>query len=574
MLPFEALDAKRLRRAIAFAVAAAVSAAAAPGRHPAYTFTSLMKPGLQPIVGDIDWMPDGKLALLTMVMKSHDHVSGPSDLLLLDGVLKGGPEAVTIRKYASGFYTPQGIRVVDGQVYVLDNRDGLLRLVDADGDGAAEGRTVIWSEGIQSADRKWSGGLAYKDGQFYVPISVRVITGGRSEAQQAPWRGVVAKIPREGGKAENFIGGLRNSNGIGWGPGGELFVTDNQGDWLPASKVVEARAGEFHGHAGTAFADKPMVQPVLWLPQGEVANSPSNTIILRNGPYKGQMLIGEVTQQRILRASLEKVRNRLQGCAFPFAWDMPAGVNRLLEAPDGSGVLIVAGVGGDGGWTFKEPWYDLERMTPTAVVPFEMFAVRSLGASTLEVEFTQPIAAADAVPSRFLVRQWRYQPTAAYGGPKLDNVALTVRSVSLSADGRKATLDLAGLAAGRVVHLKLEGLLSKAGEQPYAVDAFCTLNAFGPADAPVITGNLPARADAPWTYRFQGTEAWARPPLDGPFTLRLLAPDGRELGRSAARRDAEGWLAPVPPGGGEGAGVLLLEARNAREAARAKWIRP
>src|SRR5690606_33474023 len=103
-----------------------------------------------------------------------------------------------------------------------------------------------------------------------------------------------------------------------------------------------------------------------------------------------QALIGEVTNQRILRANLEKVGGRLQGAVFHFASNMPAGVQRLLLAPDTSGSIIVAGIGGDGGWTFKTPWYDLERLDPTPTVPFEMLAVRSLGQASMEVEFTKP----------------------------------------------------------------------------------------------------------------------------------------------------------------------------------------
>src|SRR5690606_134816 len=159
-----------LHSRIALIAAAAVSMALSQtGRHPSYTYTTLMKPGFQPIVGDIKFMPDGKLLVMTMIMKSHDHVSGPSNLLLLDGVLKGTANDVTVKTYASGFYTPLGLEVVDGQVYALDNKEGVIKLTDADKDGVAESRSVVWSEGIKNSDRKWSGGIAHKDGFFYVP---------------------------------------------------------------------------------------------------------------------------------------------------------------------------------------------------------------------------------------------------------------------------------------------------------------------------------------------------------------------------------------------------------------------
>lgn len=549
--------------------------------HPAYSATSLMKTDFKPIVGDIDWLPDGRLLVMTMVMKSHDHVSGPSDLYILDGVLKGGADAVTVKKYASGFYTPQGVKVVDGQVYVLDNKEGIIRLTDADKDDVAEARAVVWSEGIKSVDRKWSGGLAFKDGFFYIPISTRIVPGGRSDATQGKWNGTVAKVARDGGTSEVYAGGIRNANGISWGPGGELLVSDNQGDWTPASRLNEIRQGEFYGHKTTAFDTKAMTHPVFWTPHGEVANSPSNVIFLSQGPYKGQMLMGEVTNQAIVRANVERVDGRLQGCVFPFATNMPAGVQRLLEAKDGSGSIIVAGVGGDGGWTFKEPWYDLERLTPTTTVPFEMLAVRSLGSASLEVEFTKPIAAAEAVPARFSVSSFWYEPTAAYGGAKKEPKTLSITGASLSPDGKRVTLAVSGLQTKRVLQIKLVNLRSAAGDTPYATDGWYTLNAFGPGEqlSTGVGGGAAAMAgESPvsWGIRTFGNEAQVRPPMAGPFTLRLLSVDGRILGTYSSRLDGGIWECRLPlTGAGTGSkNLLFLEARGAQGSSRTRWIAP
>ena len=43
-------------------------------------------------------------------------------------------------------------------------------------------------------------------------------------------------------------GGLRTPDGIGWGPEGGIFVTDNQGDWLPSSKLVHIKQDRFFNH--------------------------------------------------------------------------------------------------------------------------------------------------------------------------------------------------------------------------------------------------------------------------------------------------------------------------------------
>lgn len=487
-------------------------AGAAPGRHPAYAFTSLIKPDFQPIVGAMDWMPDGKLALVTLVMKDHDPFSGPSDVFLLDGALKGPAASITVRKYASGFYTPLGLKVVDGVVYVLDNKQGLLKLVDADKDGVAEGKVAIWEKGIKEPDRKWAGGLEYADGFFYAAVGTWLPPsgGGASGSPQPAWRGTLLKIARDGSRGEPILGGLRNPNGIAMAPGGGFIITDNQGSWLPASKVIHALPGEFHGHAETPFADRPVTPPLAWLPHGELARSPSTPLLLPQGPYAGQMLVGEVTNQAIFRLSLEKAGGRLQGCAFPFAWEMPAGVNRMLAAPDGT--ILVGGAGGNGGWTFKEPWYDLERMVPTGQTAFEMFAVRSLGPRTMEIEFTRPLDAAMAAPAHFQARQWRYAPTSAYGGPKVEDAPVPVAAARLSPDGTRVVLELTGLKTGHVLFLRLKDVKSKSGETPWATDAYYTLNAFGPAEGAVGLAGKPPRAL----------------PHRGSHPIRAVSADGRE----------------------------------------------
>ena len=84
-----------------------------------------------------------------------------------------------------------------------------------------------------------------------------------------------------------------------------------------------------------------------------------------------------------------------------------------------------------------------------------MLAMRALP-NGFEIEYTQPLSAATAtaLATKYRVKQWRYVPTAAYGGPKVDEQTLTVSSATLSADGKKVTLVINGLQAGRVVHIR------------------------------------------------------------------------------------------------------------------------
>ncbi len=51
---------------------------------------------------------------------------------------------------------------------------------------------------------------------------------------------------------------------------------------------------------------------MLWLPQNEIANSPSTPLMLNSGPYAGQLLFGDVTYGGVQRAYLEKVGGQYQ----------------------------------------------------------------------------------------------------------------------------------------------------------------------------------------------------------------------------------------------------------------------
>ena len=160
---------------------------------------------------------------------------------------------------------------------------------------------------------------------------------------------------------------MRTPNGIGIGVDGELFVADNQGDWLPSSKILHISDGAFLGsrsvdYEGTAgLTQKP---PLVWLPQNEIGNSPSTPTILNVGRYENQMIHGEVTHGGIKRVFVEQVDGVYQGALFRFTQGIEAGVNRLAWGPDDR--LYVGGIGNPGNWGHTGGnWFGLQRMTYT-----------------------------------------------------------------------------------------------------------------------------------------------------------------------------------------------------------------
>ncbi|WP_189856573.1 family 16 glycoside hydrolase [Streptomyces poonensis] len=456
--------------------------------RPDLTLTDLRPDGFEPQVSGMDWLPDGRLAISTW--GGSDNVAG--EVYLLDNVTGAtSREKVTVKKVADGLREPMGIKYVDGSLYVSQKHE-LTRLVDRDGDDVTdEYRTVAtWPYGGNF--HEFAFGLLHRDGHFYVNLSVAIDLGGATTVPQpAPGRGTTYKVNAKTGRITPIAGGLRTPNGLGWGPDGGLFATDNQGGWLPASKLVHIKQDRFFNHytepAGS-FEDSPVTEPVLWLPQNEIGNSPSTPLLLRKGQFAGQMLIGDVTYGGLQRAYLEKVKGQYQGAVFRYTQGLEAGVNRITLGPDGA--IYAGGLGADGNWGQEGKLrFGLQKLTPNGGNTFDIRTMRAVPGG-FDLTYTQPVSAetASQLAERYQAEQWRYTPTADYGGPKIAEEELAVRSATLSKDGRTVRLRLDGLKPDRVVHVRSpRPFTSASGETLWNTEAWYTLNAMPGKQPPAAT---------------------------------------------------------------------------------------
>jgi hypothetical protein len=448
------------------------------GVHPGYTLTNLRPNGFEPQVSAMDWLPDGRLAIATW--GGSDNELG--EVHLLSGVTGNtDPSRVTTQRIASGLKEPMGIKYVDGKLYVSE-KDGLTELNDTNGDWVTDNYRTVATWPFGGNFHEFAFGLLYKDGFFYLNLSVSINLGGATtDPQPAPNRGTTIKVNKATGAVSYVAGGLRTPHGIGWGPDGDIFVTDNQGGWLPSSKLLHIKQDRFFNHymnPDGPFDNRPVTQPVLWLPQNEIANSPVNPVQLTAGPFTGQMVFGDVTYGGLQRAYLEKVNGEYQGAVFRMTQGLEAGVSRISLGPDGA--IYTGGIGAGGNW--GQPGklsHGLQKLTPNGTNAFDILAMRAIDGG-FELEYTQPLSTATVqdLVAKYQVQQWRYVPTADYGGPKVDQQTLTVTSATPSADRRKVTLKLSGLQAGRVVHVRSpRPFAAESGATLWSTEAWYTLNA-------------------------------------------------------------------------------------------------
>src|SRR5204862_306953 len=122
-------------------------------------------------------------------------------------------EQLKWRRFATGLFQPLGLKIVDDKVYVL-GRDQITRLHDLNNDGEAD-----FYENFNNDVKVTTNGHAYTtcletdpEGNFYYTKC-----GDGTEHG-----GTMLKVSKDGSKLEVFATGLRNVNGAGAGPRGEI----------------------------------------------------------------------------------------------------------------------------------------------------------------------------------------------------------------------------------------------------------------------------------------------------------------------------------------------------------------
>src|SRR5690606_27747780 len=284
--------------------------------------------------------------------------------------------------------------------------------------------------------------------------------------------------------------------------GDDIFATDNEGSWMPSSKLIHVRQGKFYGHRtnppqqfqeSNNNAETP---PVVWSNFNDATEATGrswgNPIMLQKGRYRGHFLIPDLVNgepNKVVRVFVERVGGELQGVLFPFVKSYNnAGVHRIKEGDDGE--LYLGLLGTNCCWGQRANMIKgFHVLRPNNNVPFEIMAIRSLGQSGFQLEFSKPVGAAGNQAARYTATSWRQVASEAYGGGNRSGFStLTVSSATVSADGLKVTLQISGLPSaeqlqsqpGRVVKISVNGLSAQDGNALWTQFGAYTLNRYGP----------------------------------------------------------------------------------------------
>jgi hypothetical protein len=522
-------------------------------KHPGWDIINLRPTDFEPMVTGMDFLSNGDMVICHWG-GLHDNLDKPQ----LTGavyILKntsGNTPTPTVITLIDKLEDPVGLTVVNDKIYVSGG-NSLLELVDDNHDGKLDSppRKVFTLPGVHDR-HEFLFGVLYRNNKFYVNASSAKTVG---DVQTNPNRGTTLEIDPATGKFTVFAMGLREPNGIGMGPEGEIFSPDVQGNWLPANKLNNIRKGRFYGFHHTpaeTWDTMEEARPVVYLPQGDVARALGNPLYVEKGQYAGQFLIGDVVAGGIRRIFIEKISGEYQGVVFNFGLGLEAGVERLAWGPDG--MLYVGNCGQGAGWSYRKD-FGLQKLKLNGQTIFEMLAVRSRP-SGMEIEFTEPVGAAASLVASYNVRTWWYNPTAEYGGPPMDTKTLVVKSVSVSPDGKKIFLEIPSLEAKRVVDLKMS-FTSAANRPLWTTEAWYTLNSFGtgkPFDPPpqVFTKkNLAHNWPAPFTINNDLNAISIQVNSVGPYSIKAFDLQGQLLaslsgsGESHNSISTKGWQSRI-----------------------------
>jgi cbb3-type cytochrome oxidase cytochrome c subunit len=426
------------------------------------------------------WRPNGDLVIASL--------KGQVLAVTADSMKSSQPQSELL---ADGLAAPYGIQAGADYVDVVA-KYGLLRLSRNEMSGANECRTIAAGWGYTSDYHDWAVGLPRDvDGNYY--IALPCFQDNRAEAAK-PLRGSVLKlIPREATpdlpqlfSTEVLTQGHRFPMGLALNKKGELFVTDNQGNYNPFNELNHVQKGKHFGFVNKG-QEKPkeLTPPTIDIPHPWTRSvngicfleTPRGLPAKKFGPLEGHLVGCEYDTRRLVRMSLQKVDGEYQGCAYPLTVAAP-----VEEAPLGpiccevspTGELFVGSLR-DSGWGAANNIGEVIRIQVDPNKFGQGLAEMRAVAGGFELHFFAPVekSLADKIEN-YSLSSYRRESTPAYGGNDIDRRTEKIAAVALDASRRVVKLAVDDLRPGHVYELRLKSLASE-GELFFPAEAHYTL---------------------------------------------------------------------------------------------------
>jgi hypothetical protein len=415
----------------------------------------------------LTWRPDGTLVVSSL--KGRVWLVSDTD---------GDGWEDDAKPFSDELAAPYGVAALEEYVDVIA-KNALLRLIDDDRDGRVD-RTMTLASGWGHTDdyHDWSMGLPRDpEGNYFVSIACQ--QDKRSAA--AAWlRGTVIRlVPRQptlhdphAYSIEPISGGHRFPMGIARSRNGDLFVTDNQGNYNPFNELNHVQQGARYGFINElekpiASELPPLTRPAINIPH-PWTRSVNGICFLddpagrqRFGPFEGHLIGCEYDTRRLVRMSLQKIGDTYHGAVYPFS--SFEGAERLTGpvvcavSPRGD---IYVGEMRDSGWGAGNNRGGIVRLRPDLEsLPAGIAEVRTV-AGGFEIDFTRPVSQSRAAKSsNYQISSFTRISTPAYGGDDVGRRIEKIESVEISPDGLRSRIRLSELRPGHVYEFHLRSLV-------------------------------------------------------------------------------------------------------------------
>jgi len=397
-------------------------------------------------------------------------------------------EAPQFSLWAHGLQEPLGLWQQGEWIYSA-TRGELLRMRDSNGDGRADDFETINDDWDISGNYHEYNFGPRPDAEGNLWVTTNRAFGAETFGHK-DWRGWALRL-KPGEPMEPMAAGLRSPAGLELSPWGELFYTDNQGEWCGANKLSLVKEGAYYGHPfGIESAHLPASHvtypgpnpdgilmpeahtklpnfqlPAVWFPYDKMGRSASgmawDTSNGAFGPFAGQLFVGDQYQASVMRVSLQEVAGEWQGACYPFRKGLDAGVIRVRQANDGG---LWVGMS-DRGWpSLGTQGYGLQKLSWSGKLPFEIQQMRATPSGfTLQFTTAVDLVAMAASPPQLRLSSYTYELHSAYGSDEMETQELVIPEFHFSDDGRYLHCRVDGLREGYVHELHVEGLRSLAG---------------------------------------------------------------------------------------------------------------
>lgn len=419
------------------------------------------------------------------------------------------PDKFEWKLFASGFHNACGMEVIAPGHLVVSDMSELTEVLDTDNDGEADSfRNLADQWGVSGNYHETNELCPDGEGGYYIAVGTASYNGptffnvrgeyseigrrGRNYSS-VKWKGWVMHYSKDG-EVTPFASGFRMHNGICRDTKGNIWATDNQGDWKATTPLYHVEKGKFYGHPSSLVWDPkwqegkdPLkmsldeinamrTRAAVLLPYVEFNRSASEPIEVPEqfGPFTGQLLIPDNNGTRISRIMLEKVQGEYQGACTHFinGGKFRSGGNRAVFTDDGKSLFIGHTVRGWG-----TPAEGLTRITYLGKAPFDVKSIK-LGENGFKLGFTLSPDKSSIRNEDFSVSSYRYEDKWLYGGNKLDTRKEIITSVKTVEDD-SFELGIENLEVGRVYEIQISKdskMKSESGE-PILNKVFCyTLN--------------------------------------------------------------------------------------------------